>query len=627
MSVEQVVGVLAAHGRHVSPETIRHELDGLGGLSDQDATTTLLACYGISPDGTPNRTFAPDAVGNAGLRRVVRSSRAAFAFTTVTATLMIIPMLVVPFGMRFFVDRYLVAGKQTIGPFMILGLVWAAVVVTALVALQFAVLRRSYLRMSAVGQTGFAWHVLRMRVDDLGAQQPGQIIARMNAEQRLAFSGGTLLPVKVVDVVSVIAFAAALAALDLPMFAATLLTGMLVVLASLVVLRSRAGVQVHNDDAMSALSGSVSQLLGAMESVKAAAWEQFAFARLFSLRSRMAATFSTMAVANQWLVFIPGVGLALGLGSVLAIGTWQVIQGTLSLGTLVAAQSFVAMFLESLGGLVYVGSLTQSLSSAASQSNAVLQTPLDPEALEPVTAEPVTALAGDVRLQSVSFGYDRDAPALIDALDVHIPAGRRVALVGTSGSGKTTIARLVTGELRPWSGHVEFDGIPRLQIPRRVKAQHVAYVPQQAVLFAGTIRDNLTLWNDAVEDEDVRRAAQDACIEATILARPGGYFAQITGDGGFSGGERQRLAIARALVSNPKVLILDEATSALDPVVEVEVEHNLRRRGCTCLVVAHRLSTVRDADEILVIRAGRVVQRGRFDDIKHEGLFAELIHG
>ncbi len=627
MSVEQVVNALAAHGRHVETQTIRQELAGLGGLSDEDATTTLLACYGISPDGAPNRTFTEDVTGRTGILRVARSSRSALIFTTLTALLMIVPTLAVPFGMRFFVDRYLVAGKQSIGPYVIIGLIWAAVVVTALVALQFAVLRRSYLRMSAVGQTGFAWHVLRMRVDDLEAQPAGQIIARMNAEQRLAFTGGTLLPVKVVDAVSVVAFAAALAALNLAMFASTIVAGAFVVLASVFVLRSRATVQVRNDEAMSALSGSVSEMLGALESVKAAAWEQFAFVRLFSLRSRMAATFSTMALANQWLVFIPAVGLALGLGAVLAIGTWQVIQGSLSLGTLVAAQSFVAMFLESVGGLIYVGSITQSLSSAARQSNSVLQTPLDPEALEPVAAQPVTALTGDVRLRSVTFGYDRSEPPLIEALDLHIPAGQRVALVGSSGSGKTTVARLVTGELRPWSGHVEFDGIPRLQIPRQVKAENVAYVPQQAVLFAGTIRDNLTLWDTTVDDDDVRRAAQDACIESTILARPGGYYAQVSGDGGFSGGERQRLAIARALVSGPKVLILDEATSALDPLVEVEVERNLRRRGCTCLVVAHRLSTVRDADEILVIRDGHVLQRGRFDDIKHEGLFAELIHG
>lgn len=621
-----VVAVLAAHGRSVDIEVVKRELDGLAGLSDEDAVTTLLACYGIT-DNRPSRLFARDYSAWTVVIGIITQTRAAFAFALITGTLAIVPALAVPFAMRFFVDRYLVAGKEAVGPYLVVGLIGAALITAALMGLQLTVLHRSYLRMSSVGQTAFAWHVLRMRPDHLAARPAGDIIARMNARQRMAVQGGMLFPLAAVNAINAMAFALAIAALDLTMFAATLLVAVITALASLRVLARRSEVQKQTDDAQSRLSATVEQTVTAIESVKAAAWEQAAFEKWSARRARMAITLSNLGIANQWLVFIPSVGLAVGLGAVLAIGTWQVIQGDLSLGTLVAAQSFVAMLLESVGLLIYLGALIQGAASAGRQSDDVLAAVLDPEALDPLTPESVDGLRGDVTLRAVTFGHTRERPPLIKDLELHVPAGHRVALVGPSGSGKTTIARLLTGELRPWAGTIEFDGIPRLRIPRTVKASEIAYVPQEPTLFAGTIHDNLTLWNPDIPDEDVRRAAKDACIDQAILSRPGGYFAQIRGDGGFSGGERQRLAIARALAGNPSVLILDEATSALDPVVEFDVEQNLRARRCTCLVVAHRLSTVRDADEILVMEAGRIVQRGHFDDLAREGLFAELIHG
>jgi ABC-type multidrug transport system fused ATPase/permease subunit len=226
----------------------------------------------------------------------------------------------------------------------------------------------------------------------------------------------------------------------------------------------------------------------------------------------------------------------------------------------------------------------------------------------------------------VTFGYGRGEPPLIEDFSLAVRPGGRVAIVGASGSGKSTVARLAAGLYRPWSGEILFDGRPREVYGRDHLAASVAYVDQDVSLFEGSVRDNLTLWAPAADDV-LHAALRDAALDEELAAREGGLDAPLEeGARNLSGGQRQRVEIARALVRDPSVLILDEATSALDPSTEAQVEANLRRRRVTCLVVAHRLSTVRDADEILVLDQGRVVERGRYEELKAaNGRFAELV--
>jgi ABC-type bacteriocin/lantibiotic exporter with double-glycine peptidase domain len=372
---------------------------------------------------------------------------------------------------------------------------------------------------------------------------------------------------------------------------------------------------------------------GAMtiESIKASGMESDFYSRWEGTAVRIAEVRQRIAVLSQLTGAVPVVIGALVSALVLGVGAWRVIDGYLSIGSLIAFQSLVASFTVPFALLAAFASHLQRVQNLVRRLDDVLDE--DPDPTCDPTVQRFEHAAGPLRLegaltmQGIRFGFKPTAPPLIDGFDIDVAPGQRVAVVGRSGSGKSTLVRLAAGLYEPWDGRVLLDGRPRHDIARPVLANSVAMVEQRIALFAGTVRDNLTLWDPTIDDDDVVRAARDAQIHDDIVARAGGYSAWVA-DGGanWSGGQRQRFEIARALVRNPSILLLDEATSALDAETEAMIEDALRRRGCTSIVVAHRLSTVRDADLILVMDRGRVVERGRHADlIAGGGHYARLV--
>ncbi len=307
------------------------------------------------------------------------------------------------------------------------------------------------------------------------------------------------------------------------------------------------------------------------------------------------------------------------------------MDGAITIGMLVAFQGLLGSFIGPINTLLNLGSSLQDLESDLTRLDDVLGNPISLEAEQQISEATALLddyrLKGEVEVRDLTFGYNPVEPPLVQNFSMHVQPGQRVALVGGSGSGKSTVAKILAGLYKPWSGQILFDGQLREQVPRRSMTDSLAMVEQEIFLFAGSIRQNLTLWDSTVPDKNLVRACRDALIEEVVLALPGGYDAQmIEGGVNLSGGQRQRMELARALINDPSVLVMDEATSALDGETEEQVMQHIRRRGCTCIIVAHRLSTIRDCDEIIVLEKGKIVQRGSHEELlEMGGAYARLI--
>lgn len=365
----------------------------------------------------------------------------------------------------------------------------------------------------------------------------------------------------------------------------------------------------------------------AIESLKANCMEGFFFRKQADLSAKNIANQQQVDSLSLMLNMVPQVLTAVNSAIVLTLGSFFVISSDLTIGELFAIQMFSTRFCKPIQDLMAGTQSIVELHTGLTSCETIINAPVDIVTAPRPTSSMTERLSGHIELRNVSFGFSPDSPPVITDLSLTIAPGSRVAITGASGSGKSTLAKIALGLYELRGGVVLYDGRAIEQIPRPVWASSIGYVSQDISLFEGSVRDNITLWDESIPIEDVRQAAKDAEIDDIIATRPGGYDSMVAeGGSNFSGGESQRIEISRALVRNPRILLLDEATSALDSETEVRVDHNLRRRGCTCLIVAHRLSTLKDADEIIVLDQGKVIERGTHEElVSNNGHYAQLI--
>lgn len=563
----------------------------------------------------------------------LRSSKGAVAYCVLAGFLLTLIELVVPVFSQVFVDEVLIQGRQQWLRPLLIGMVFAAILQALLTLFQLRYLRRLKIKLSVGMSSRFLWHILRLPVGFYAQRFAGEITNRTTLNDQVAEVLSGKLATTAIDVVMVIFYVLIMIQYDWVLTSTGIVFAAINIFTLQWLSRRRIDTNQRLIQEYGKVSGTSISALQSIETLKASGLESDFFSRWAGYYTKAINSQQELGLSNQTFSVLPTLLSAFSSMLVLVIGGLRVMDGHLSIGMLVAFQGLMQSFLAPVNSLVSFGSSLQELEGNLVRLDDVLRNPTDPQLeaegrrqeAEFKTQNP--RLQGAIALHHLTFGYSRLAAPLIEDLNLRLKPGQRVALVGGSGSGKSTVAKLVSGLYEPWSGEVCFDGQPRAEIPRQILTNSVAMVEQDILMFGGTVRENLTLWDATVPEKHLVQACRDAAIHEVILALPGGYDAELSeGAVNLSGGQRQRLEIARALVNNPAILVMDEATSALDTETEKIIDRNLRQRGCTCLIVAHRLSTIRDCDEIIVLERGKVAQRGTHEDLwQVDGVYSRLI--
>jgi ATP-binding cassette, subfamily C, bacterial len=565
----------------------------------------------------------------AALWKRLKGSSGALTYCMVTGLFLTLIGLVIPVFSQVFVDEVLVQGRRA----WLFPLLWsmglAAVLQAVITLLRLRYLRKLKVKLNVGMSSRFLWHILSLPMSFYAQRYAGEISNRAHLNDFVADILSGKLATTAIDTIMVIFYAAIMLQYD------WVLTLMIVGFAiiNVIILQKISRQRIDANQRLMLEQGKAVGVsiaaLQSIETLKASALESDFFSRWSGYYTKALNSQQTLESTNQIFSILPVLLSALSSAGLLVVGGLRVMDGHLSIGMLIAFQGLMLGFQQPVNNLVSFATTLQELEGDLTRLDDVLDNPVDSlnSTKDQALSYPSAKLQGQVEIRQLTFGYSRLAPPLITDFNLSIKPGQRVALVGSSGSGKSTVAKLVSGLYQPWSGEILFDGQIRSSIPHNVLTNSISMVEQEIALFGGTIRDNLTLWDTTISQKQLKSACSDAAINDTILALAGGYDSQLSEGGvNLSGGQRQRLEIARALVNNPAILVMDEATSALDAETEQLIDGHLRRRGCTCIIVAHRLSTIRDCDEIVVFDRGKVVQRGTHQDLwSVPGAYAKLI--
>ncbi len=560
----------------------------------------------------------------------IKGNQGALALVVLTGILTMFAGILTPIFGRFFTDEILGGGShEWLFPFLFSFAL--LIIFKALTSkLNGKAIGKATGKLSITTNAQFMWHILRMPMGFFEQRQAGDLAGRQQANDKVASTLiNQVLPIGVnifmlfFYLIVMVKYSPVLTVIGVSTSALNLLLARGISQKRSEISRTQMRDQGKLDSAT--ISG-----IEMIETIKASGAENGFFEKWSGYHASVIKSKTEFSEINRYLDPLSSLLQTISSIIILAVGADLVMNDHLTVGMLLAFQSFMNSFLGPVNQIISAGQSLQEMKASMERIEDVMKYPADiPEEIEQPdeSLKDATKLKGEVSVEHLTFGYARLSAPLIEDFSMKIKPGQRVAIVGPSGSGKSTIAKLLAGLYKPWEGEIRYDGLLISEIPRPVFGGSVSVVDQEIVLFEDTIQNNITMWDSTIKDFEMILAARDAGVHEDILARKGGYRHMLKAGGrNLSGGQRQRLEIARVLSEDPSVIIMDEATSALDAKTEYEVSEAIHQRGITCVIVAHRLSTIRDCDEIIVLDRGKIIERGKHEDLmKKNGLYRQLV--
>ena len=552
-----------------------------------------------------------------------------FLFVMFTGALTALLGIVFPVFSRIFIDN-LLPGYSPRWLYPFIGAMSAVVVVQALVmAIRLVNNYKIAFKLAVVSSATFMWHVLRLPIEFFSQRMIGDVENRQSSNADIAMILIGQLAPSLINTALLVLYLFIMARYSLLLTAVGVLGISINTWLAQMIAKKRVNITRVQMRDTGRLRGTLVAGIDMIETIKATGAEAGYFEHWAGYQASVNTASVKFAKLNQYLGALPKIVTALVNVAILSLGVMLVMNGQFTVGMILAFQGFMSSLMAPVNSLIGMWQNLQETRTNIERINDVLEYPTDVEFSDPYQPDPAcsTRLNGTVEMQDVTFGYSKLASPLIENFNLKLEPGKSVAFVGPSGSGKSTLANLIAGLYKPWSGKILIGGVPIEQIPHESLTSSLAVVSQDIILFKDTIAQNIKMWDDTIPDDRMTHAARDAAVHNVILQRDGGYDYRLLDRGSdFSGGERQRLEIARVLAQDPCILIMDEATSALDADTEAQVVRNIKNRKLTLIVIAHRLSTIRDSDEIIVLDKGKVVERGTHDELMHKhGLYEQLV--